>query len=107
MKKYIATMFVVFGITNVLNAQTVISNENMTRDDHDAIVTFEVDTDNTNIPHQRKEVILPYIYNKKDTVYLDALEIYGKGRYRREKQDNALNGHKTWDLTAGQVLFRD
>ena len=104
MKKYFATILMVLGISNVLNAQTVISNENMTHDDHDAIVTFEVDTDNTNIPHQRKEVILPYIYNKKDTVYLDVLEIYGKGRYRREKQDNALNGHKTWDLTAGQVL---
>ena len=43
----------VLGISNALNAQTVISNENMTHDDHDAIVTFEVDTDNTNIPHQR------------------------------------------------------
>ena len=104
MKRYFVTILMVLGISNALNAQTVISNENMTHDDHDAIVTFEVDTDNTNIPHQRKEVILPYIYNKKDTVYLDVLEIYGKGRYRREKQDNALNGHRTWDLTAGQVL---
>lgn len=104
MKKYFTIMLMVLGISNVMNAQTVILNENMTHDDHDAIVTFEVNTDDTNIQHQRKEVILPYIYNKKDTVYLDALEIYGKGRYRREKQDNALKGYRNWDLTVGQVL---
>ena len=107
MKKYFVTMLMVIGISNVLNAQTVILNENMTHDDHDAIVTFEVDTDDTNLPHQRKEVILPYIYNQKDTVYLDVVEVYGKGRFKRERQENAVKGYKHWDLTVGQVLKND
>ena len=103
MKKLISMIALVLGIGN-LNAQTVIGNESMMHDGDNVTVTFDVDTDNTNIPHQRKEVILPYIYNGKDTLYLDVVEIYGKGRFKRERQENALNGQKEWDLAEGQVL---
>ena len=103
MKKLISIITLIFGICN-LNAQTVIENESMMHDGDNVTVTFDVDTDNTNIPHQRKEVILPYIYNEKDTLYLDVVEVYGKGRFKRERQENALNGQKDWELEAGQVL---
>ena len=49
-------------------------------------MSFDIDTDVKGIPSRRKEVIIPYIYNGKDTVYLDAVEVYGKGRYKRERE---------------------
>lgn len=47
---------------------------------------------------------MPYIYNGKDTLYLDVMEVYGKGRYKRERQVNHINGDKTWELGENQVL---
>lgn len=104
MKKVVATIVLAMGFGSMMNAQTVIVNENMTQDGKLVTVSFDVDTDNTKLPHQRKEVILPYIYNSKDTLYLDVLEVYGKGRFKRERQENALAGDRDWKLEDGQVL---
>ena len=104
MKKIFAIAVLMAGMTAVMNAQTVIRNEALTQDGTKVTVTFEVDTDQTDIPSRRKEVILPYIYNGKDTLFLDVLEVYGKGRFKRERQENALNGDKTWKLTGNQIL---
>jgi hypothetical protein len=32
------------------------------------------------------------------------MEIYGKGRYKRERQTNAINGDKEWELSGNQIL---
>ena len=105
--KKLAIISVVLGISNMLSAQTVILNEEMKSGKHEVTVTFDVDTDQTKIPNQRKEVILPYIHNGKDTLYLDVLEVYGKGRFKRERQENAIKGDRDWALTDGQVLKND
>ena len=47
---------------------------------------------------------MPYIYNGKDTLYMDVMEVYGKGRYKRERQVNHINGDKTWELGENQVM---
>ena len=104
MKKVVAIVALVLGAGTMMNAQTVIANENMSQDGKLVTVSFDVDTDNTKLPHQRKEVILPYIYNAKDTLYLEVLEVYGKGRFKRERQENALAGDGDWKLEDGQVL---
>ena len=107
MKKIYAITVMVFGFAILSNAQTVITNQSMTQDGKNVTVSFDVDTDKTDIPTRRKEVILPYIYNGKDTLYFDALEIYGKGRFKRERQENALAGDKTWELTGNQTLKKE
>lgn len=107
MKKIYAITFMVLGFTFLSNAQTVITNQSMTQDGETVTVSFDVDTDKTDIPTRRKEVILPYIYNGKDTLYFDALEIYGKGRFKRERQENALAGDKTWELNDNQILKKE
>ena len=86
MKKIFTIAVLMAGMAAVMDAQTVIRNEAMTQDGTTVTVSFEVDTDKTDIPSRRKEVIIPYIYNGKDTLYFDAVEIYGKGRYKRERQ---------------------
>ena len=70
MKKVLAIAVLAFGISTLADAQTAISNEKMSHDGTMVTVSFDVDTDNTKLPNKRKEVILPYIYNDKDTLYL-------------------------------------
>lgn len=91
----------------VADAQTVISNETMTQDGTNVTVSFDVDTDVRDLPSNRKEIIMPYIYNGEDTLYLDMMEVYGKGRYKRERQVNHIEGDKTWELGENQYMKGD
>ena len=103
MKRLLA--FIILLIAAVtMSAQASVINQNMTHDGSKVTVTFEVDTDKSDIPSQRKEVILPYIFNGKDTLYLDPLEIYSKGRFKRERQENAIGGDKDWELGEGKTM---
>ena len=104
MKKVLAMAAVIFGTYMMAQAQTIISNESMTHDGTDVTVTFDIDTDVKDLPKNRKEIIMPYIYNEKDTVYLDVVEIYGEGRYKRERQINHINGDRDWELGDNQTL---
>ena len=104
MKKILATAAVLFAIANMSEAQTVITNENLTHDGSVVTVSFEVDTDVKDLPSNRKEVIMPYIYNGKDTLWMDVMEVYGKGRYKRERQINHIEGNKDWELGENQVM---
>ena len=107
MKKFFAVMVIVLGTGMLADAQTVIGNEKMFHDTDSVTVTFDLDTDNTDLPVRRKEVILPYVYNEKDTLYLDVVEVYGRGRYKRERQVNAVNGDRDWELGENQVMKKE
>ena len=104
MKKAILTAIAIFGMSIICGAQSRITEENLVHDGKDAIVTFKIETDDNSIPANRKEVIMPYIYNGKDTVWLETVEVYGKNRFKRERQENRLNGNKDWELAEGQIL---
>lgn len=103
MKKAILIAIALIGMGMMAGAQSRITNENVMHDGKNAIVTFDIETDDNSIPSKRKEVIMPYIYNGKDTVWLETVEVYGKNRYKREKQENHLDGNKNWDLEEGQI----
>lgn len=104
MKKNLTTAVLVLGMSMMTEAQTVISNESLTHDGTNVTVSFDVDTDVRDLPSNRKEVIMPYIYNGKDTLWLDMMEVYGKGRYKRERQVNHIQGDKDWELGENQVM---
>lgn len=104
MKKIFATAAFLFGMLNMTDAQTVIMNEKLTHDGSVVTVSFEVDTDVKDLPSNRKEVIMPYIYNEKDTIWTDVIEVYGKGRFKRERQVNHINGDKRWELGENQFM---
>ncbi|MBE6241065.1 MAG: hypothetical protein E7115_06170 [Bacteroidales bacterium] len=104
MKKILTTAVLVLGMSMMTEAQTVISNESLTHDGTNVTVSFDVDTDVRDLPSNRKEVIMPYIYNGRDTLWLDMMEVYGKGRYKRERQVNHIQGDKDWELGENQVM---
>ena len=107
MKKTIILSALMLVFSAAMNAQTVISSQSLTEDGERVVVSFEVQTDVKSIPANRKEIIMPFIYNAKDTLWLETLEVYGKGRFKREVQENHLAGNKDWQLTENQVLKGD
>ena len=107
MKKVLVLALMIFGMSSLAKAQTVITDESMTHDGTTVTVSFNIDTDVKGIPSRRKEVIMPYIYNGKDTLWMDVVEVYGKGRYKRERQENHINGDKDWELADNQTLKGD
>ena len=107
MKKLFAIAVFAFGVAIMADAQTAIRNEKMTQDGTSVTVSFDVDTDDTNLPVRRKEVIMPFVYNGKDTLFFDVVEVYGKGRYKRERQINAIDGDRDWELSENQVLKKE
>lgn len=104
MKKFFAILLLVFGLCGAANAQSKIVKQEMTQDGKIVTVAFDVETDVRGIPSRRKEVLKPFIYNAQDTVWLEEMMVYGKGRYMRERQVNHINGDKTWELGHNQVL---
>lgn len=104
MKRAILTTIAFLAVSVGMHGQSRINNELLQYNDTKAIVTFDIETQDNNIPSNRKEVIKPFLYNGKDTMWLDAVEVYGKNRLKRERQENRLNGIKNWDLEENQTV---
>ena len=107
MKKSIILSALMLAFSVMTSAQTIITNQSLTEDKERVVVSFEVETDVKSIPANRKEILMPFIYNAKDTLWLETLEVYGKGRFKRERQENHLAGDKDWQLSEKQVLKGD
>lgn len=103
MRKFFA-IIAVLAVGYVANAQSKINNESMTRKNSTVTVSFKVETKDSGIAPKMKEVIKPYIYNGADTLWLDEVAVYGKGRFLRERQVNHINGNKRWTLGKNQVM---
>ena len=94
----------VVAFAQAANAQSEITNEVLTRQKRTISISFDIDSKQSEVSNMLKEVITPYLYNSADTLWLASVEVFGKGRYKRECQENHLNGNKGWDLGEGQVL---
>ncbi len=104
MKKIMFIVALMLGFAGTLAAQSKITNDKIERDGDYVVVTFDVATEDNSIPKNRKEIILPYLYNGKDTLYLDPLEVYGKNRFKRERQEYHIAGDKDWELGENQIM---
>ena len=103
MKRVISFIYILFGATGLLSAQTQISDEKMEVCGDSVVVSFKVDASRKTAPRYR-EVITPYIFNGTDTLYLDPVEVYGRARYMHQRQEMFLLGDKDWELGQGQIL---
>ena len=104
MKKFVTIILTLLGLSHTANSQALITNETMVREKSVVTISFDVDTEVKGLSSKMKEVIVPYIYNGADTLWLDTMEVYGKGRYNRERQTNHINGNKEWRLEDHQVM---
>lgn len=104
MKKILAIISISLGVGYTVTAQSLITNETMTREKSAVTISFDVDTEVKGISSKKKEVIIPYMYNGTDTLWLDTMEVYGKGHYKRERQTRHINGEKDWTIGGRQVI---
>lgn len=85
-------------------AQSEITNKVLSRQKRTISISFDVESNLSALSNKVKEVITPYLYNGVDTLWLNSVEVYGKNRYKRERQVNHINGDKRWELGQNQVM---
>lgn len=103
MKRIITAIAIFFCFCTLVGAQTDITREILVAEGDSVKVSFSVDSER-GVPKRRKEVIMPYIYNGRDTLFFDVLEVYGKGRFKRERQEKHIAGDRDWELGDNQIL---
>ena len=103
MKRIITTIAIFFCFCTLVGAQTDITRETLVAEGDSVKVSFSVDSER-GVPKRRKEVIMPYIYNGRDTLFFDVLEVYGKGRFKRERQEKHIAGDRDWELGDNQIF---
>lgn len=79
-------------------AQVTIGNESVCRQKSNVVVTFDVISLPKSLKNNYKMVITPYLSNGTDTMRLPQVEVYGKVRYKRERQEASLLGNGNWTL---------
>ena len=52
-------------------------------------------------------VLTPFLHKGADTLWLDSFEVFGSVKYKRERQEQALNGNKGWTLSSNQIMEGD
>ena len=67
-----------------LKAEVKLLEPVVSRQDDSVVVTFQLDAKKA-FPIRQKEAFIPYLHQGEDTLWFDAMEIYGRERYKREK----------------------
>ena len=94
MKKLFTIILVALSTFIEASAQALITNESLTREKRKVTVKFDVDSRENSVSSKLKEVLVPFIYNGTETMWLNTVEVYGKDRFKRERQTNHINGNK-------------
>lgn len=102
MKRYIVILFallpcVVFAQVNYDSKRVVYNKQNVE-------VAFDVTSGEETVKNNTKMVLTPFLHNGTDTLWLDSFEIFGSVKYKRERQEQALNGNKGWTLSSNQIM---
>ncbi len=105
--KKITTFIFLLILPVFLSAQMEITCKSVERVKQNVEIRFEARTTSKTLKKCYKLVLSPYLYHKSDTLWLQETAVYGKIRYKRERQEAALNGNKEWTLPAGQVMEGD
>ena len=102
MKRYIVTLFTL--IPCVVFAQVNYDSKRVVYNKQSVDVTFDVTSGEETLKNNTKMVLTPFLHNGADTLWLDSFEIFGSVKYKRERQEQALNGNKGWTLAANQIM---
>ena len=104
MKRVFTAILAVVTFAQAANAQSEIKNERLAREKSTISISFDIDSQKSSVSNMLKEVITPYLSSNADTLWLSPVEIFGKGRFKRERQEKHIDGDKNWVLGEGQVM---
>ena len=102
--KNILSIGILFLFGYSASAQIVVENASVKKVKRNVEVRFEVHERPEGMHSRQKMVLLPYLYGGRDTLWLAPARIYGKIRYKRERQEAALNGERHWMLKENEAL---
>ena len=102
--KQLVTYLLLLSAPAVLRAQVDIENESVKRNRRTVEVKFDIATTPKTLKNRYKLVLMPYLYHGSDTAWLPRSEVYGKIRYKRERQERALKGDRNWRLSSGRFM---
>lgn len=92
-----------FALSVGLSAQIVAEQAALTRNGKTLNVSFDLNT-TKGLKERYKMILMPYVCNRADTVLLPPVEVYGKIRYKRERQEQALAGNPVWKPASWQIM---
>lgn len=105
MKRYIVTLLALLPC--VAFAQVNYDSKRVVYNKQSVEVTFDVTSGDETLKNNTKMVLTPFLHNGADTLWLDSFEVFGSVKYKRERQEQALNGNKGWTLSSNQIMEGD
>lgn len=88
-------------------SQVKVENPSVKKQKRDVEVRFEIRETPEYVRSRQKIVLRPYLYSGTDTLWLEPAQLYGKIRYKRERQEQTLAGNRDWTLTGYNKLKGD
>ena len=88
------------AVAGNLAAQVQVEQVEVKKEGRHVAVGFSVPGAPEDMRSRQKMVLRPYLYAGADTLWLPEAQVYGKIRYKRERQEAALAGDREWTLGA-------
>ena len=88
------------AVAGNLAAQVQVEQVEVKKEGRRVAVGFSVPGAPEDMRSRQKMVLRPYLYAGADTLWLPEAQVYGKIRYKRERQEAALAGDREWTLGA-------
>ena len=106
-KRYIIGMLAALAIAGSAEAQVRAEQVEVKKEGRTVAVGFEVPGAPEDMRSRQKMVLRPYLYEGQDTLWLPAAQLYGKIRYKRERQEAALAGDREWTLGERDAMGKE
>ena len=106
-KRYIIGMLAALAIAGSAEAQVNAERVTVKKSGRQVELGFEVPGAPEDMRSRQKMVLQPYLYEGRDTLWLPEAQIYGKIRYKRERQEEALAGNREWTLGERDAMWRE
>ena len=102
MKRYIVILFTL--APHLLSAQVEYKSKQVAYNKQNVEVSFDVTSGKKSVKNNSKMILTPFLHKGNDTLKLNSFEIYGSIKYKRERQEQALNGNKKWAMAENQIM---
>ena len=102
MKRYIVILFAL--VPYLLSAQVDYKSKRVAYNKQNVEVSFDAVSGKKTLKNHSKMILTPFLHKNNDTLKLGTFEVYGSIKYKRERQEQALNGNKKWALGSNQIM---
>ena len=102
MKRYIVILCAL--VPFVASAQVTYDAKHVVYNKQRVEVSFDVVSGEETLKNNTKMVLTPFLHNGADTLWLDSFEVFGSAKFKRERQEQSLQGNRGWTLSDNQIM---